>query len=275
VCATSDRVGSGGVAGGGFRVGRRALTPLPRALRGGFSALLMGEDLFGEFDVTFGSARAGVVGEDRFAETGRLGQADAAWNHRSKNLVPEELLKVGFHLAGQVGAVVEHGQQNALDAQGVLKGVADPVYGVHEFGNALKGEELALDGDDHGIGGDQGIQREEVEGRRAVDENETVVFTDAGDSFAEAGFPIGDFDEFEVGADEVLVSGNERETFQFGGDDSFCGGGIAEEDVVDAGAIRVFGDAESCGGVALRIAIDHEDAEIVGGQGRGQINGFG
>ena len=50
---------------------------------------------------------------------------------------------------------------------------------------------------------------------------------------------------------------------------------IAQDDVVEAGAVGVFGDAEAGGGVALGVGVDDQDAEVIGGQGGGQIDGGG
>ena len=151
----------------------------------------MVENLFGEFDIAFGAVGAGVVGEDRLAETGGFGQADAAGNDGFEDLVFEELPQVGGDLAGEVGPVVEHREQNAFDFERMVEGLADAVDGVHEFGDAFEGEEFALDGDEDGIGGDQGVEGEEVEGRRAIDEDEVVIVADFGEAFAEAEFAVG------------------------------------------------------------------------------------
>src|ERR1035437_695540 len=62
----------------------------------------------------------------------------------------------------------------------MLEGVANPVDGVHEFGDALEGEEFALNRYEHGIGGDQGVEGEEVEGWGPIDEGELVVVADFG-----------------------------------------------------------------------------------------------
>ena len=71
---------------------------------------------------------------------------------------------------------------------------------------------------------------------------------------------LANVDQFEVGADEVLVGGDEVEAFEFGGDDGVFGRGVAQQDVVEAGPRRVLGDAEAGGGVALRIGIDDQNA---------------
>ena len=48
---------------------------------------------------------------------------------------------------------------------------------------------------------------------------------------------------------------------------------IAEEDVVEAGLVGILGDAEAAGGVALGVGIDDEDANVIGGERSGEIDG--
>src|ERR1039457_1692203 len=124
--------GTGGGSGMCVRVGSSAPIPLPSALRG-CSDLLMVEDLFGEFDIAFRPLGSGVIGQDGFAETGRFGQAYAARDDGPEDLVLEELAQVGGHLAGEVGPVVIHGEEDPFDGEGVLETFANPVDGVHEF----------------------------------------------------------------------------------------------------------------------------------------------
>src|ERR1035441_9458573 len=222
------------------RVGRSAPIPLPSALRG-CSDLLMVEDLFGEFDVAFRPLGSGVVGQDGFAETGRFGQAYAARDDGPEDFVLEELTQVGGHLAREVGPVVIHGEEDALDGEGVLEPFANPVDRVHQFRDSLQGEEFALDGDHYRIGGDERIQGEQVEGRGAIDQNEPVGVADPGQALAEAVLAMGDVDQLQVGADQVLVGGDDVQAFKSGGADSLPGVGIAEEDVVEAGVVGGFG----------------------------------
>ena len=233
----------------------------------------MFENLFGELDVAFGSAGAGVVGQDRLAETGGLGQADAAGNDGLKIWSLKNSLRSAATWRVRLVRSSNMVRRMPSTRRGCWNPVADAVDGVHEFGDAFEGEELALDGDEDGIGGDQGVEGQEVEGGRAVDDDEAVIVADFGDAFAEAEFAVGHVDEFEVGADEVFVGGDEGEAFEFGGDDGVGRRGVAQEDVVDAGPLAVFGDAEAGGGIALGVGIDDEDTEVIGGQGGGQVDG--
>src|ERR1017187_1941038 len=104
--AVSPGTGSGS-GREGARVGSRALSPLPSALRG-VSTLFMVQDLFRELNVTLRATGAGIVAENGLAEAWRLRQSDAAGNDGSKHLVAEELTQVRRYLAREVGAVVVH-----------------------------------------------------------------------------------------------------------------------------------------------------------------------
>src|ERR1035441_8111254 len=113
------------------RVGSRALRPLPSALRG-FSVLFMVEDLFGQPDIAFGALGAGVVSKNGFAETGRLGQANAAGDDGGEDLVFEELSEIGRDLAGEVRAIVVHGEEYTLHLQWMLESIANSIKGGHK-----------------------------------------------------------------------------------------------------------------------------------------------
>src|ERR1035441_765147 len=94
----SPGTGSGG-GWGGARVGRRALRPLPSALRGA-STLFMVQDLFRELDVAFRATGAGIVSENGLTKAWRLREADAAGDNGAEDLVAEKVAKVGRHLPG-------------------------------------------------------------------------------------------------------------------------------------------------------------------------------
>jgi len=157
------RVGvSGGCAGivgcEGERVGKSALSPLPRAFRGcSWGVLLMDQDLFCELNVTLGTPGSRVIGKDWLTKARGLGKSDASGNDSPENLVTKELLQVRGYLPRQVRPIVKHGQQDAGDFKRVFKGVPNAIDGVHQLRNALQREELALDWDQDLVCGDQGV----------------------------------------------------------------------------------------------------------------------
>jgi hypothetical protein len=216
-------------------------------------------------DIALRAFGAGVIGEDRFAETGGFGEFDASGDDGAENVVLEEVAEIGGDLTGQVSTVVVHREEYALYLKGVTKGVADAVDGVHEFGDAFEGEELTLDRDDGGVGSYEGIEGEEVERGRAVDEDEVKIAADGGDAFSEAVFALGEADKFEIGPCEVFIGGDQGEAFEGGWDDDIFGGSFSEEEVVNAWALETFGNAQAAGSVALGVAVDDQDAKFTGG----------
>src|SRR5262245_5958683 len=101
-CSTADGSGSG----------RRAESPLPSAF------LFMRHHFLGQVQVGLGPLGPYVIEQYGFAEAGGLGQPHAARDDGAVHLVLEVLPDLDAHLLGQVGAVVGHGQQDALDLQG-------------------------------------------------------------------------------------------------------------------------------------------------------------
>src|ERR1019366_10636529 len=91
-----------------------------------------------------------------------------------------------------------------------------PVNGVHQFGNPLQRKKLALDGHQYGVGGDEGVQGEQVQSGRTVDEDKAVILSDFRNALAKAEFAVGDVHEFQVGADQVLVCRYEMEPLKIG-----------------------------------------------------------
>jgi hypothetical protein len=235
----------------------------------------MVENLLRELNVAFRALGPGVVAEDRFPEARCLGQADAAGNNCGEDLIAEELLQIVGDLASEIGPVVEHREENSFHLQGLVEGVTDSVDRVHELGDAFESEEFALDRYEYGIGGHQGVEREKVEGRWAVDDDEVVLVPNAMNAVAQAGFPVLDVDKFEVCADKVFVGCDEMQAFELGLNDRVRRLGVPEKNVVEARAILGFGYAEAGGCVPLGVGIDHQNPEVICREGSSEIDGGG
>lgn len=138
----------------------------------------MSENLFGELDVAFRAPGANVVGDDGLAIAGGFGETNAAWNHRLEDLVGKEFPEIGGNLAGQVHAFIKHGKKNAFDAKRRLEGIANAVHGVQKLRDTLQGEELALDRNENAVGSYQSVERQEVQGGWAINDNKAVLLAD-------------------------------------------------------------------------------------------------
>jgi len=152
---------------------------------------------------------------------------------------------------------------------------ADAFDGVHELGDALEGEEFALDGDENGVGRDEGVDGEEVECGRAVDDDERIGVSNGLEAGAEACFPVFFVNQFDVGGNKVAVRGDEVQAVEIGLENSRSGVRLAKKHVVNGRLPVGLGDTEAGGGVALRIGVYQEDLHVVGGERRGEVDGSG
>src|SRR5712692_9949201 len=115
--------------------GMRLLSPLPSA------CLFMATDhLAGKVQVRIGSSGTDVVEHDRLAEAGRLPQPHVPRHDRPVDLLLEEGADVGDNLAGQVGPLVEHRQQDSLHLEPGIERGADPLERLDQLRDPFEGE---------------------------------------------------------------------------------------------------------------------------------------
>src|SRR3989344_5847336 len=175
-----------------------ALSPLPSALR------VMGDDLLGEFEITLAAARLRVVEQDGLAVTRRFGQAHVSGNDAREDLGAEEVAQVGQNLAGKVGALVVHGEQDPFDGELRIERAPDAHQGVEQLAHPFQGQVLALDGNQDRIGRAQGVEGEQVQGGRAVENDEGVSAAQGLECALQAKLPLFSLDKLDRGSHQVL-----------------------------------------------------------------------
>jgi len=72
------------------------------------------DDLLGEFQIALSPAAVGVIEEHRLSVARGLGQTNVTWDESLEDLIAEEVPQVVPDLVREVGALVEHGQQDAF-----------------------------------------------------------------------------------------------------------------------------------------------------------------
>src|SRR5690606_19372412 len=78
------------------------------------------------------------------------------------------------HLLGQVETTVEHGEEDPLDLQRRVQVLLNDADGVEQLRKPLERVELALDRDQHGVRGRQGVEGQHAQRGRRVDQDEVV-----------------------------------------------------------------------------------------------------
>lgn len=153
------------------------------------------------------------------------------------------------------------------------KRVPHAVDGVHKLRDPFEGEELALNGDQYGIRGDESVQREKVKGWRAVDQDEVVLGARLIEFAPQPAFAVGQFHQFNVGCHEVSIRGDDSKAVAEGSPQNLRNWRVGDESVIGGELIRFFGDTQAGRCVSLWVNVDQENAEIIGGERRGQVDG--
>ena len=115
-------------------------------------------------------------------------------------------------LLPEVGALVVHRQQHAGDVERGLSAAAHAAQRGDEIGEPFEREVLAVERNQHGVGGDERVEREQAERRRRVDEDVVEAVAQRRRASARRRRSrFGQRDELDFGAGEIAVGGDQRE----------------------------------------------------------------
>lgn len=196
---------------------------------------------------------------------GRFRQPHTSWNHRSKDLTLEKFAQIGGHLTSQVRTVVVHRQQNTFDLDGMIESFANPIDRIHETGNPFQREELTLDRDQDAVRGHQGIQSQEIQSRRAIDQNELVSIPNSAQPLAQDELAPFDVHQIQVAADQILVGREQVQPIKLGMPDAFLRGLAIDEDVIDSRHVFRLLDSEARSSISLGVAVDQQHFDFTDG----------
>ena len=116
-----------------------------------------------QVEVVVGAGGARVVEDGRLAVGRGLAQPDVLGNHRLENHVGVVGLDFFHDLVVQAQAAVVHREEKAFDGQGRIEPRPYDVDGIEQFAQAFQREVLGLDGDDHAVGGRQGVDGDQAQ----------------------------------------------------------------------------------------------------------------
>ena len=120
---------------------------------------------------------------------------------------------------------------------------------------------LAVEGNQHRVGGDERVEREQAERGRAVDEDPVEVRAQGLEQTPQPALAVGEADELDFGAGEAPVSGHDLQVVDGARDDEAgrIEGRVAFERAVDRAARRLLAaQPDAAGHVALRIEVDEQ-----------------
>src|SRR5664280_578029 len=143
------------------------------------SGLAKFDDLLRELSECPGRLGAARVGGDRATGQRRLAQLHRVPDDRVEDVIVAELAEFVEHLAAKDRASVVEGWQEAENAEVAVQLGPDRGDDLYERIEALERVVLRLHRDDHAVRGDEAVDREQAERRRAVDEDVVIAFADS------------------------------------------------------------------------------------------------
>src|SRR5438046_10389573 len=117
---------------------------------------------------------------DRLAMTGRLGEPHVPRYDSLENLPGEIALDLVPDLERETRPTIEHRQDDSIDPEAGIEPLPNQLHGLEQVSEPLERIELALKRNDHPIGSDQGIDGQEPERRRTIDDDVVVTAVDRG-----------------------------------------------------------------------------------------------
>lgn len=213
-----------------------------------------------------------VVEQNGLAVAGSFGEPHIPRNHAFEDLRAKETSEIGSDLARESRSLVIHSEDDALDGEGRIERSANTHQGIEQLGNAFESKVFALDGNQHRVAGNQGIQRDEVESGRTIDDDEAILRAELVDDVFEAILATIGAGELEGSSGEVFVRWNDIQALNLGFSDDPAEILAENEAVIKRTAGRIFLEAEAGSTVRLRIRIDEKGWLFARCDGSGKVD---
>ena len=198
----------------------------------------------------------------------RLSEAHRLADSRREHAVAEVLLEQLDRLLGVQRPRVDQRRQDALDLDVRVEVLTDHRERVLELDQTAHRQILALDGDDHLVGGRQRVDRQQPEARRRVDEDEVVVLLDLRQRLLQAPLAADHRRHRDLRAREVDRRARDVDLALA---DHLANRESVHEHVVHRLLERVRVDALRHRQVALRIHVAAQHAVALLGEGHGEV----
>ena len=177
------------------------------------------------------------------------------------------------HVAREIGPAVVERRQEAEDLQALVQLEPDRVDDLDEVRQALHRVVLRLDRDDHAVRGDQAVDGQQAEVRRAVDQRVVVALPKpALERVAQELLAAEHREQLALGRGEVDVRRRDVDALGLRRPDDLVDRRAPDEDIGHRHLDRVEVDAQAGGEIRLRIHVDAQDTQSVLGQGAGQVD---
>ena len=202
----------------------------------------------------------------------RLAQADVAGYDGVEYHFGEVPLELFVDLVGQTQTCVVHGEQEAFDLKTGIEPAFDDADSVEELADAFEGEIFGLYGYYHRVGGRKGIDGDESERGRAVDDYEIVLVLYRREHGFEHTLAVWLADEFDFRTGEIDARTDEKQSVHTCGDFRPFERVSVDHTFINRGGHCTGVDSVSRGRIGLRVGIDNQYLFTFGGERGCQVD---
>ncbi len=200
----------------------------------------------------------------------RPAPASRGWGPR--HLVAEMRLELVRHLLRQRAAGIEHHPQQALDLDAGIEPLLDLLDGGDQIGQPLQRVIFALHRDQHRLRRRKGVDGQQIQGRRTIQQHEIVVVGHLRQRDFQPQVALLQIHQVDFRASEFAIGRNEVEMAGFRTHPCVAHADLVEQDLVNRRQRGALLDACAHGRVALRVEVGEQHALAEFGECRGKVD---
>src|SRR5436190_1682370 len=235
--------------------------------------LFMPENLPREFEISDSAAGAKVVEHHGLAMAWGLAEPNVPRDHRLEDFAREVTLHLVPHLQSEARPPIEHREHDPLDCEPWVQPLAHEFHRLEEVRQTFECIELALQRHQYAIRRRQGVDGQQPERWRTVNDDVAVGVEDRGQRVGKPMLASIESDQLDLSPDEVDVGRREAKVGQRGLVNGLLDRLGGDEYVVDSRMEPRLVDAETRRRVALGIQVDHESTSAGQRQPGGDVDG--
>src|SRR5262245_27650578 len=191
-------------------------------------------------------------------------------NDRREDLRSEKVSEIGCDLRREIGPLVEHRQKKSFHRKAGIEIPPDLDEGIPELRDTFECKVLALNGDEHRVGGGQRIERQQPKAGRTVYQYVIEFGLQRFEEFLQPVLSPLHAHELDLGGDEDFLRRRYTQAWQLGREEDSLERLVVDERVIQVSAKRA-AQTEPAGAVPLRVGIDHQHPHVRNGKARPQI----
>ena len=200
-----------------------------------------------------------VVQHNRLPKARRLGETHVARDGDREHLRPEVLRGLVRHLLREIEPRVVHREKDAIDREGWVEVSLHEFHGIEELRQALERVVLALDRNEHAVGGREHVEGQQAERRGTVDYDVLILLANVAQRAPHHRLASVLVHELDLGADQILRRRHHVETGEVDVIEARLGEWpTVEQRVIQRMANTIAFDADAARRVGLGIRIDQE-----------------